>query len=153
MSAWILSVAGIVTAGVLIDILLPEGDSSKYVKGVFALIVVLVIVTPAVRLFSGGDLDLGFDTDAPAYSADDSFVDGVNSDRASADEEKIERSLAAAGYEDCSVNIFAAASDVSSAERVNVNVSACDAYSAEDDDEIKEIIKKCVNCSEVRIYG
>ena len=29
MSAWILSVAGIVTAGGLIDILLPEGDSSK----------------------------------------------------------------------------------------------------------------------------
>ena len=37
MSAWILSVAGIVTAGVLIDILLPEGDSSKYVKGVLLL--------------------------------------------------------------------------------------------------------------------
>ena len=53
ISAWVLSVAGISVLGVLIDLILPSGQTRKYVKGVFAFIVVLVIITPLPKLLGG----------------------------------------------------------------------------------------------------
>ena len=43
MAEWLMSVVGIVAAGVLLEIILPPGDTSKYAKGAYALIVVLVL--------------------------------------------------------------------------------------------------------------
>ena len=51
ISAWVLSVAGISMLAVLIDLILPTGQTKKYIKGVFALIVVVVVITPIFDLF------------------------------------------------------------------------------------------------------
>ena len=40
MAEWLMSVVGIVAAGVLLEIILPPGDTAKYAKGAYALIVV-----------------------------------------------------------------------------------------------------------------
>lgn len=50
MSAWLLSIVGVVSLGVLIEIIMPEGEHSKYIKGIFSLIVVFVIVAPFPKL-------------------------------------------------------------------------------------------------------
>ena len=36
LSAWILSIAGIVLLSVLVELILPAGSMSKYIKGIFA---------------------------------------------------------------------------------------------------------------------
>lgn len=59
MNAWLLSIVGVVAMGVLLEILLGEGQTAKYIKGVFALAVVLVIVAPLPKFF-----DKNFDFDS-----------------------------------------------------------------------------------------
>lgn len=49
-SSWILSIVGIILLGVLIDLILPEGQTNKYIKSIFSIIVIFVIVSPLVNL-------------------------------------------------------------------------------------------------------
>lgn len=46
LDAWIIGIVGVICLGVLLEILLPEGQTGKYVKGAFSLMVVFVIVAP-----------------------------------------------------------------------------------------------------------
>ena len=49
MNGYILTILGIVIAGLLIDIILPFGSINKYIKGVYSLFVVAVLVNPIVK--------------------------------------------------------------------------------------------------------
>ncbi len=51
MSEWIISIVGVIMLGVLLEIVLPDGKTAKYVKGAFSLLVVLAIAAPLPRLF------------------------------------------------------------------------------------------------------
>ncbi len=59
-SQWVISVVGIVLLSILADIILPHGQTNKYIKNIFAIITVFVIVTPLPSLFENvsyqGDL-------------------------------------------------------------------------------------------------
>lgn len=46
LSAWITGIVGVICLGILLEIVLPEGQTSKYVKGAFSLLVVFVIAAP-----------------------------------------------------------------------------------------------------------
>ena len=54
MGKWVVTVAGIAILSVLCDVILPEGQTRKYVKTVFGVVVSLVIIQPLVGLFSDG---------------------------------------------------------------------------------------------------
>lgn len=54
MGKWVVTVAGIAILSVLCDVILPEGQTRKYVKTVFGVVVSLVIISPLVQLFSSG---------------------------------------------------------------------------------------------------
>ena len=56
MGQWVVTVAGIAILSVLCDVILPEGQTRKYVKTVFGVVVTLVIVQPLIGLFDGGGL-------------------------------------------------------------------------------------------------
>ncbi|MCH5153434.1 MAG: stage III sporulation protein AF [Clostridiales bacterium] len=51
MGQWVVTVAGIAILSVLCDVILPEGQTRKYVKTVFGVVVTLVIVQPLIGLF------------------------------------------------------------------------------------------------------
>ena len=51
-SSWLLSVVGVVILGVLIDVVLPEGNVNKYIKAVFAFVIILVIISPLTKIDS-----------------------------------------------------------------------------------------------------
>ena len=53
MSAWLIGIVGVVSLGVLIEIVLPEGENSKYIRGIFSIIVIFVIVSPLPKLLKG----------------------------------------------------------------------------------------------------
>ena len=52
MSGYILSILGIVVAGVLIDIIVPSGAINKYIRSIYAIFVVAVLVGPIMTLLN-----------------------------------------------------------------------------------------------------
>lgn len=60
LSVWTLSVAGIVVLAQLVDIILPEGQTAKYIKSVISVIIVFVLLQPISAL---SNLKLFEDTD------------------------------------------------------------------------------------------
>lgn len=50
MTAWILSILGIVAVGAVVDLVLPSGRMNNYIKAIFAAVTVLVIVLPLPSL-------------------------------------------------------------------------------------------------------
>ncbi len=58
ISAWLLSVAGIVILSVLAELVLPEGQVNRYIKVIFSFVIILVIVSPLPKLF-GKDYNFG----------------------------------------------------------------------------------------------
>ena len=43
MGEYLLSILGIVILGVVIDVVMPSGSTSKYISGIFAIVVMFVI--------------------------------------------------------------------------------------------------------------
>lgn len=70
MSAWLLSIVGVVALGVLIEIIMPEGEHSKYIKGIFSLVVIFVIVSPFPKLLSGNGYEKFFDDNTQQIQID-----------------------------------------------------------------------------------
>jgi hypothetical protein len=64
MSAWLLSIAGVVVVGVLVELLLSDSTISKFIRSIYALIILFVIVQPLPGLFknlsdeTGGGLEI-----------------------------------------------------------------------------------------------
>ena len=52
MTGYILSVLGIIIAGVLIDVIIPNGTICKYVKSIYSIFVVAVLINPIFNLVS-----------------------------------------------------------------------------------------------------
>ena len=48
MTGYILSILGIVIAGVFIDIIIPSGTINKYIRGIYSIFVVAVLISPVV---------------------------------------------------------------------------------------------------------
>jgi len=79
MNAWLLSIVGVVSLGVLLEILLADGETSKYIKGVFALAVVLVLVAPIPKFLNKNfDINEFFGDEIVAQST---FLQSVNERR------------------------------------------------------------------------
>lgn len=58
MGQWVVTVAGIAVLSVLCDIVLPDGQTRKYVKTVIGVVVTLVMIQPLAGLV-GGSLNVG----------------------------------------------------------------------------------------------
>lgn len=106
ISSWVLSIAGISVIGVLVELILPSGQTKKYVKGVFAFVVVMVIITPLPKLFgSNFQVDDIFEENAIIIQED--FVYQINRERLEKIEEMIESDLKEEGFENAKVKINA----------------------------------------------
>ena len=94
MGAWILSIAGVICLGILLEIVLPEGKTAKYVKGAFSLLVVFAIVAPLPKLIKS-DFDLNVDADIQSWSQNDDYTTAYYS----AFEDKVQNALLQEGCE------------------------------------------------------
>ena len=54
LTAWILSILGVVVIGAVIDLVLPSGRMNKYLKSVFATVTVLIVLLPIPNLLQNG---------------------------------------------------------------------------------------------------
>lgn len=74
MTEWILSLIGMVFLGVVIETILPNGKLNTFIKSVFALFLLFVIVKPLPKLFNK---NLKLNTDY-SYVEDSNFLNTLN---------------------------------------------------------------------------
>lgn len=100
MGAWLLKITGVITLSTLSSLLIPNGQTKKYVKGIFALITLFVLVSPLPKLlksdFSG--FPNAFDT-ASELEIDETFLYGVATNAYKTQERNIEKFLKENGIE------------------------------------------------------
>ena len=98
MSGWLIGIVGVVSLGVLIEVLLPEGENSKYI------IVIFVIISPLPKL-AKGDYINGFTSQKQEISIDEEYYISVKSDIQAKVEDNLKQKLEKSGYNDLSFDI------------------------------------------------
>lgn len=52
MKGYILSILGVVVVGILVDVIIPSGKINKFIKSIYAIFVVMIIISPIINLFN-----------------------------------------------------------------------------------------------------
>ena len=104
VSGYILTLLGVILLGVLIDVILPSGSTSKYINGIFTIFVMFAIISPVITwvktdydissYFTNVDIQLN---DKLLYSITDSKLNTL--------EQQIQQQLKQDGYEDVIIDI------------------------------------------------
>jgi len=102
MSGYVLSILGIVLLGVIIDVIIPSGNISKYIKSVFSIFVVAVIISPVVNFLSNKN---GIKLEYDNYEMDKQLIEYIFAKRTENEENKIEIYLKDNGFNGIDINL------------------------------------------------
>ena len=102
MSGYVLSILGIVLLGVIIDVIIPSGNISKYIKSIFSIFVVAVIISPVVTFLSNKN---GIKLDYDNYEMDKQLIEYIFEKRTENEENKIEIYLKDNGFDKIDINL------------------------------------------------
>lgn len=106
MTAWILSIAGVTVLSVLVDLILPSGQTAKYIKNVFAFIMILVIISPLPSLLKG-NFKINEIFESEEIVLQENFIYQINKDKLDQLEKNIESEIEEAGMQNVDVSISA----------------------------------------------
>lgn len=106
LSAWILSIVGVVLIGILVEIILPKGQTAKFIKGILAIFTVFVIISPICKI-SVDNLEFNDIFNFSEININSEFIEQVNKDKIVELEGRIEDLLFENGYEEVSILIDA----------------------------------------------
>ncbi len=98
VSSWLLSLAGIAAFSVLIDVILPNGQTNKYVKGMFAFVMLLVIIAPLPALLKK-DFNVENFFSSSQIEIDHDFVYQANRTKLSFLEKQLTKQLESSGFD------------------------------------------------------
>lgn len=123
MGEWLLKITGVIALSALSSLILPSGQTRKYVKGIFALITLYVIISPLPKLLKSDFANFSgiFENEAE-LSVDESFLYGVTTNGYKTRERNIEKFLAEKGVE-AKVNVVVKSETSSEIDYVNVILS------------------------------
>lgn len=104
-ASWIMGIVVIAALGVLLDIILPEGETEKYVKGIFSILIIFVIISPLPALLKKDWSLESVLTGGETVQIDGSFKDKLKEKEYEAAAEGLKESLTKK-YAECTVQIF-----------------------------------------------
>lgn len=104
MSAWIMSIAGIVCLSVLVELILPNGQMHKYIKGIFSFIILLVIISPIPKILHK-DFDFSNMFGNSDIVVQEEYLYQLNLNKVSAMQKTINAEIAACGYNNVEARI------------------------------------------------
>jgi len=104
-SSWLMSIVGIALLGVITDLMLPEGQMQKYVKAVFAFLVVFVIISPFPKLLNSNLSIEAFFGKEHALQIQTQFIGVVNMQKKLALEKTIVQGLELHGITNCTAKV------------------------------------------------
>ena len=100
LSTWVMSILGIVIISLLIEIILPNGKTSKIIKGIMAVLSIFVIISPIKNLV--GDINL--ELISKEFAIDKSFIANRDNEKLDVYKETIEKDLKSNGYLNISIS-------------------------------------------------
>ena len=101
ISSWLFSIIGIVVIGSLVDVILPEGSISKYIKGIYSIIIVFVIINPLIQLVGN---KINFSTNYNNL-IDENFINQVSADKINYLEKNLTTQFNLAGLKNVEIKI------------------------------------------------
>lgn len=101
VSSWVLSLVGVVIITAIVEIILPESNIGKYVKGILALFTIFIMISPVTSV-NIGDL---FNSEEYEALIDDDFLTGVNVERVNFYKTQIIEKLNKNGIDKVVINI------------------------------------------------
>ena len=104
ISNWILSIAGIICLSVIVELIMPEGQLNRYIKGVFSFIVVFVIIMPIPKLLKT-DYNFSNIFENSEIQINQDYLYQINLDKISLAQEQIESKIHSRGYQNVKVYI------------------------------------------------
>ena len=98
MTGYLLSIIGVVVLGVMVDLVLPSGQMNKYIKSIFGIFTILVIISPVPKLINQNfDLSQLFYNQTTA-TIDKDFLEVTNKKIVQQLEVSIEKNCENSGY-------------------------------------------------------
>lgn len=116
-----MGLVGVVLLSVLADILLPSGQTNKYIKGIFSLLVIFTLLTPMIKL-KNADFKLS-DIIGDELVIDQGFLYDVHDREITALESKIEQELNNRGINTKKVVLTVKDGNINSIMNVSVQIS------------------------------
>lgn len=101
MTAWILSIVGIVFVGVLFDLICPEGKMSTFIKSVFAIMTLFVIIRPIPKWLKQS-IHINWDIDL-----NEEYLGSINAGKVLYWQDQIKKNIESMGYSPCDVVVDA----------------------------------------------
>lgn len=158
VSIWLLSIVGVILITVMVEIIIPEGQMNKYVKGVLSIITVFVIVLPLPHL-SVDKLDFGKFFNS-SVDVDNSFIENLNRQKVIEYENIIETTLTQNGFGGTSVEVVGELTEPNmKISGINVNLSLLvlsdPQLNINRNEKIEHIIMAVVNVKKevINLYG
>lgn len=153
MSGYVLSILGIVLIGVIIEVVIPSGNISKYIKGIFSIFVVAVIISPVVTLISNKN---NFKLTYTNYELDSELIEYIYSNRVKNIESEIENYLKQEGFDKIDIKIdFSIENDEITYNFCNVNLQnleiSADKHHINKYEFIKDVISNYTNLTDEEI--
>lgn len=97
MQGYILAVLGIVIISVLVEIILPSGQTAKYIRSILAVFVVYVLVNPIIS-FLNNDFDLKKYLTVDQIKLNHTLLDNLYQSQIQAKQTDLENKLKEEGY-------------------------------------------------------
>lgn len=156
MMQWVLSIVGMIFLDVVLETILPNGKMNGYIKGIFSIILLFVIINPLPKLFNK---DINLNTTFE-YIEDTSFLQTLNSKKLENYEIAIKKQLEVKGIEGINIQFEA---DITKSDLIieKVYIDVCNIVLNTSDkhinisDTIIETVTNIINIDskEVVIYG
>ena len=137
MGVWIMSIVGVICLGLLLEIVLPEGQTAKYVKGAFSLLVVFVIAAPLPNLL-GKDWKLNLD--GYSFEIDEDYINSTYAAFSQNSGDDLEKYLLESGYV-CDVEVKLKEGTPAAYAQINVVVRN---FKAQVEDVVAERIRNLI---------
>ena len=107
MTGWILSIGGTVLTVTLAEVMLPEGQTAKFIKAVISLMIIYVVIAPIPALLrSKIDINSFFDFSSASYESDRAFIEIIKEDKQSSLTSELNAALKGNGLSRASVNVI-----------------------------------------------
>ena len=102
MSGYVLSIVGIIFAGVIVDVIIPAGSTAKYIKSIYAVFVVAVLILPIINFINNNK---GFVLEYNEYEVNEKLLNYIYSNRVETLEDNISNGLKSNGLENIDIEI------------------------------------------------
>ena len=104
ISTWITSIAGIICLSVIVELMLPDGQMNRYIKGIFSFVIILVIIMPIPNLI-GKEINFSNIFDYDNVAVDEDYIYQLNLDKINIVRDEIENDIQLHGYENVKIYI------------------------------------------------